>query len=149
MTERKVLKKERLDTYELVTEQMDWNDDKGNPGVMTSAYNLKGYYIGNPKDAKVFADKGIVPEVAKTDDKVCSIGFCEKENKWYGWSHRAMYGFGIGDVVKEGDCAATSGYIEGYLEKHPEDDVRIPVGFEVKTLEDAKRVAIAFADSVS
>jgi len=37
--------------------------------------------------------------------QICQIGFCEKEQKWYGWSHRAIYGFGIGSVVKKGDCA--------------------------------------------
>ena len=34
-----------------------------------------------------------------------SIGFDEKEQKWYGWSHRAMFGFGIGSTVKPGDVA--------------------------------------------
>ena len=24
------------------------------------------------------------------------IGFSEKEQKWYGWSHRAFYGFKVG-----------------------------------------------------
>ena len=25
------------------------------------------------------------------------------DGKWYGWSHRAVWGFGIGDKVKKGD----------------------------------------------
>jgi len=33
------------------------------------------------------------------------IGFSEPNQKWYGWSHRAIAGFGIGDECKEGDCA--------------------------------------------
>lgn len=37
--------------------------------------------------------------------KPVNIGFNPKENKWYGWSHRALYGFGIGSEVKRGDCA--------------------------------------------
>lgn len=32
----------------------------------------------------------------------CRIGFCKKDNKWYGWSHRAIFGFGIGHKVKPG-----------------------------------------------
>lgn len=36
---------------------------------------------------------------------VACIGFSEKEQKWYGWSHRGFYGFGIGSEVKRGDCA--------------------------------------------
>ena len=51
--------------------------------------------------------------------------------KWYGWSHRAMYGFGIGDKVKKGDCA--------YTNKE----------YTIKTDEQAKQTAINFADSVS
>lgn len=34
-----------------------------------------------------------------------NIGFSEEEQKWYGWSHRAIFGFGVGDKVKKGDCA--------------------------------------------
>ena len=88
--------------------------------------------------------RGIVPE-----DHKLSIGFCEQEQKWYGWSHRAIYGFGVGDVVKEGDCTATSGWTDEYLAEHPEEDLSLPVGFKAETLDDAKRMAIAFAESVS
>ena len=35
-----------------------------------------------------------------------SLGFSTKNQKYYGWSHRAIYGFKIGDKVKIGD----SGY---------------------------------------
>jgi len=101
--------------------------------VMKSAYNEKGEYIGSPKFARYLYKRGIKPEKIDPRNNVCSIGFCEKEQKWYGWSHRAIYGFGIGCIVKEGDCAAE------YL----------PVGFRAETLEDCKKVAIAFANSVS
>lgn len=117
---------------------------------MTAAFSLKdGGYIGLEDDAKRLEERGIVPELREPDHGTCSIGFCEKEQKWYGWSHRAMCGFGIGDVVKDGDCAATSGWTDEYLEQHPEADTRLPVGFKAETLEDAKRIAIAFADCVS
>lgn len=43
---------------------------------------------------------GIVPQKASPSHTVCSIGFSEKEQKWYGWSHRRYYGFGIGYEVK-------------------------------------------------
>jgi len=32
-------------------------------------------------------------------------GFNISEQKWYGWSHRAKYGFGVGSTVKKGDVA--------------------------------------------
>lgn len=42
---------------------------------------------------------------AEKEHLVCSIGWCEREHKWYGWSHRAIFGFGIGSEVKSGHCA--------------------------------------------
>lgn len=89
--------------YEVRTEIITWDGMK--PFEMKSAYNPEGHYIGNSKDAYRLCKKGgIRPILANKNHKVCSIGFCEKENKWYGWSHRAIYGFTIGSEVKEGDC---------------------------------------------
>ena len=117
--------------------------------IVKSAYTPNGSYIGDPKTAHyLIVKKGIKPEKANPTHNVCSIGFCEKEQKWYGWSHRAIYGFGIGSKVEEGDCCASSGYTEEYLEEHPEDDLSLPLGFIAKDLIDAKRMAISFADSV-
>lgn len=36
--------------------------------------------------------------------KPINIGFNAAERKWYGWSHRAAFGFGIGSKCKKGDC---------------------------------------------
>ena len=118
--------------------------------IVKSAYTPSGDYIGNGKDARFLVVKrGIKPEKRSPTSNVCSIGWCEKEQKWYGWSHRAIYGFGVGDVVKEGDCTASSGYTESYLREHPEDDTSLRVGFTAKDLIDAKIMAMAFAASVS
>lgn len=74
--------------------------------VMKVAYTPAGDYIGNSRQAhRLVKLKGIKPEIIDSSHTVCSIGFCEKEQKWYGWSHRAVYGFGIGSKVKKGDCA--------------------------------------------
>jgi hypothetical protein len=88
-------------------------------------------------------------ETTDDDTTVCSIGFSEREQKWYGWSHRAIFGFGIGYVVSEGDCCTQSGFVEDYAIQHPELDRTVKVGFRCETLEDCKRCAIAFSDSVS
>jgi hypothetical protein len=53
--------------------------------------------------------------------------------KWYGWSHRAIYGFAIGDKIK-GDVLA----------KQKESDP----DFIIKTENDAKKAAITFANNV-
>ncbi len=118
--------------------------------IVKSAYTPTGDYIGNERMAHLLMTKrGIKPEKSSPDHNVCSIGFCEAEQKWYGWSHRAISGFGVGSEVKEGDCCASSGYTEEYLEEHPDDDLSLPVGFIARDLIDAKRMAIAFAASVS
>ncbi len=126
------------------------NKDRGKHVIVQSAYTPDGKYIGEPKIAHyLIIERGIKPELSDPNHKVCSIGFCEKEQKWYGWSHRAIWGFGIGAIAKEGDCCTTSGWTEKYLQKHPEERLKIiPVGFKAKTLDDAKRMAIAFASSV-
>lgn len=122
------------------------------PIIMYSCYSkIDGGYIGTPKVTYHYFFELNISQIQKShsDNNVCSIGFIKNEQKWVGWSHRAMCKFGIGDIVKEGDCCATSGYTDEYIEEHPEDDRSLPVGFKAKTLEDAKKMAIAFADSVS
>lgn len=42
-------------------------------------------------------------EKADPSHSVCSIGFSDARDKWYGWSHRAVAGFGIGDKMFDPD----------------------------------------------
>jgi hypothetical protein len=71
-----------------------------------AGYAPDGSYIGAEKDVRYLVeDLGIAPQLAHKGDKVCSIGWCEKDQKWYGWSHRAICGFGIDSIVRYGDCA--------------------------------------------
>jgi hypothetical protein len=149
--------------YEIRTIEVDASCCGGENFIIRLAYTSEGNYIGTPKMAKMLCGKyGIKPELKQTIQDLmfeklegepnvrhtCCIGFSEKDNKWYGWSHRAMHGFAVGDEVKEGDCCASSGFTEEYLKGHPEEDKSLPVGFKAKSLGDARRMAIAFADSV-
>ena len=134
-----------------VDEMVQWiNDHKGMSVIVKSAYTQSGDYIGDKRTAHfIIAKKGIKPEkISLSNNKVCSIGFCEREQKWYGWSHRAIFGFGVGDIVKEGDCTASSGWTDEYLKEHPEEDGSLPIGFQAKDINDARRMAVAFAESV-
>lgn len=137
--------------YEMRTEKLTGDDAMGGEDFeMKSSYTPDGDYIGNGKTAYYLCKKrGIRPEKRAPNHNVCSIGYNEDEQKWYGWSHRAIFGFGIGDTVKEGDVVATSGWTDEYLEQHPEEDISLPVGFTAKTLDEAKKMAMAFAESVS
>jgi hypothetical protein len=127
-----VLEVEQLDGYEIRNERIDYGD--ANAVEMKSAYTPNGDYIGDPNWARLLiAEKGIKPEKADPGHSVCSIGFCEREHRWYGWSHRAMCGFAIGDIVKEGDVIAGA----------------FSVGFIANLLPDCRAMAVAYADEVS
>jgi hypothetical protein len=149
--DKTLISKEEKEFYDIVKEKWNYGKNPKDTMDMESAYNKEGKYIGDLKTAKKLAEKyGIKQfELADPKDNVVSIGFNPDKKLWYGWSHRAIYGFGVGDIVKEGDCCAMSGFTEDYLKKHPEDNKSLPIGFEAKTLDDAKKMAIAFAESVS
>lgn len=116
--------------------------------------NDNGIYIGDKKWKDRLIKMGIfdpepIPSEFEPKDappQICSIGKSEADGKWWGWSHRAMWGFKVGDVLKEGDSATTSGWTEEARSQFPVTE--LPVGFEVKSEADAKRAAIAFACSV-
>lgn len=185
--------------YEVRHVVIDGEEFGGEDVVLRLAYTPDNHYIGAPKLAYQLCKKrGIKPEPIKPDDDICSIGFCEKKQKWYGWSHRAICGFGIGSTCKKGDCHympstpqelfdhITSIDEYGYQQEKPENVEILPTGvrvkkdmnrfifdkkseivgtepgeamyyeikagkgeWEAKTLDDAKEMAIAFAESVS
>ena len=113
--------------------------------------NVDGGYIGSEEDYKFLVEQRGLILIQKSNPAhtACSLGYSPKENKWYGWSHRASYGFGIGDVVSKGDLTSTSGFTDEYRIQHPDEDMSLPVGYKAKDLNGAKRMAIAFAEAVS
>ena len=103
--------------YEIRTEKVEY--EECDPVIMKVAYTQEGHYIGDSKWAyRLCHTQGIVPELIAPDHNVCSIGFCEREQKWYGWSHRAIYGFGIGSMCKAGDCGYKPDNVQELAEKH-------------------------------
>lgn len=119
---------------------MDYGVPEGESFTMRSAFTPAGAYIGSPKDARVLIVKrGIAPEMANPNHSVCSIGFCEPDQKWYGWSHRGICGFGIGDML-----------FEEFLEGADDHTPFIAHGSKViETLDEARQAAVNFADYVS
>lgn len=104
-------------------------------GGLRLARNKRGLFIGEEKDAKRLCDELGIEPIARRGGrgKVCSVGRSRKDGKWYGWSHRAIAGFAVGDRVKKGDVVAE----------------HFRPGFVAKTEGDARRLAEAFADDVS
>jgi hypothetical protein len=120
------------------------------PIEITFAFNPHGDYIGDARIARYLCVKrGIAPILSDPSHQTCSIGFCARDGKWYGWSHRAIHGFAPGDEAREGDLCTETGWDDEWLKDHPELDVAMPVGFKAVDFEDAKMMAQAFAASVS
>jgi len=108
-------------------------DKKDKPILFESFYTDEGLYIGPYDDMTVYVkDWGLTQlQSSNPTSKVVSVGFSEKEQKWYGWSHRARSKFGIGDETKEGQISP------------------FPIGYVIKSLEEAKEAAKYFSEGVS
>lgn len=101
-------------TRERHYEHYDVRDEKWNakaegidPQLMTKlAYSKQGDWIGSSKQAYRMVHRFGIEQFEKTEEDhcVCSIGYSPADKKWYGWSHRAIYGFTIGSTCKKGDC---------------------------------------------
>ena len=90
-------------TYDIL-ENYSRNENYYDP-MQAAVSKIDEGYIGDIDYADMLSAKGIVPQLANPDHKTCSIGFCESQQAWYGWSHRAIYGFKVGSKVSFRDCA--------------------------------------------
>lgn len=144
MSTREIIKTVRYKAGYIVRTERFTGEEYGVPEgesfTMRSAFTPEGELIGLPRDARaLMVKRGIQPEKSKPDHSVCSIGFCEREQKWYGWSHRAICGFGIGDKL-----------FEAYLEGADDHTPFIAHGTQtIETLEQARQAAVNFAESIS
>jgi hypothetical protein len=97
-------------------------------------------YVGTPEIA---ASLNIFrfSELESTTGKVVNIGYDPKEQKWYGWSHRAICGFGIGDRVFEAD-------ISDYEDESDKVPFTMHGRQEIKNMTQAKQAARNFAEYI-
>lgn len=104
--------------YQVRTEVHDGSYHGTKDLTYRTAYTMDGGYIGTPVSAQRKARRyGITQwEKAAPDHNTVSIGFSPEEQKWYGWSHRAIYGFGVGDTCEKGDCGYIAKDKDEYLE---------------------------------
>lgn len=103
----------------------------GAPAFQSDDVGDEAWMNESRKKKTDFFEKHGIKKETLPGNNVPSIGFSETEQKWYGWSHRAIYGFGVGSKVKKGHA--------GYKGKE----------WTAKTLDDAKKMAINFANDVS
>lgn len=85
-------------------------------------------HVGMEDHVKHLADRGI------TEQLTHGVGFSPKDGKWYGWSHRAIYGFEVGSTCSEGDCHYTAPTPEALIESH----VRFYAGISKERGEEAR-----------
>ena len=119
-----------------------------------------GSYIGTPFDVFKFVTYFGIKDFYRShpDNKVASIGFAPEKERWYGWSHRAIYSFGIGDKIKYNDdlLILSHGWIEGCPE-YEEEKKQIQYVksmfkegiLKIENLQQARFLAIRFADSIA
>lgn len=63
--------------------------------------------------------RGITEQIQNCNNEpknTANIGFNPLEQKWYGWSHRAIYGFGVGSVCKQGNIGFQPKNKEEFIE---------------------------------
>lgn len=95
--------------------EFDFGGEFGKAEVWYSKFdNSYITHVGMEKDVKFLADMEITEELTH------GVGFSPKDGKWYGWSHRAIYGFQIGSTCQKGDCH----YRAANLEDEIEDAIR-------------------------
>lgn len=83
----------------------------GDPPAYFSKYDDSFIaFVGMEKDVRLLARHEI------TDCLTRGVGYSPKDHKWYGWSHRMIYGFTIGSTCKIGDCHFVARTIEEEVE---------------------------------
>lgn len=89
----KILSIKKTPCY-LIVKEMTGND-WGKPFPIEYAVTPSGDYLGDVKMAYRLVNKYGISVFEKTDvmHSVCSIGYNLAKKLWYGWSHRAIYGY--------------------------------------------------------
>lgn len=120
-------------SIKLVEEKWILHGNEAEATVGWQAYNANDVYVGDEAFAKQLIELGIAPEPAAPGGAVCCVGYSSQSRKWYGWSHRAMYGFTIGDRL----------FIEDYGVATTKFDQHGPD--VIKTMTAARTAAVNFA----
>lgn len=123
-----------------------WWDELTKAVLHVDVYrNKTGAYIeaksrkGGPRPAliRILEKYEIEPELRLSTSSVCSIGFSRKTKKWYGWSHRALVGFGIGDRIFDPNYGDDSTPFVAHGAR------------SIETFAHARQAACAFAEDIS
>jgi hypothetical protein len=88
----------------------EWTFENGDTELLDCCYTFGGDMIGIPTMAiEICHKRKIVPQPIDDADigtgTLCAIGKSNDDGKWYGWSHRCILGFEVGDSVYPGHDA--------------------------------------------
>lgn len=134
----KILDIKEKDDYIVLKTLQDGSEFGSKNFEMDTAYAYTGCSIGDEKFAKFLSKEGIIPE-SPPGCNVCAIGWCAASQKYYGWSHRAMFGFKEGDKIFDMKCKDCND--RTHFSKYGTQTV--------KSIVDARKAAINFARYVS
>ena len=110
-------------------------------------------YVGDLRWAYDLIKRGIYDPKPLGKGGTCCYGKSDLDGKWYGWSHRAMYGFTVGSTVKKGDCAYFPKNEDDYMESmklfwSSEDHLDIKVYKEEVEGKSGCRVEWTYSDKI-
>ena len=76
--------------------------------------------VGMENDLNFLLKRGVTEQIQDGygEPKTCCIGFNPTEQKWYGWSHRAIFGYGIGGECKKGNCGYSANNKKDFAEEN-------------------------------
>jgi hypothetical protein len=78
-------------------------------------------FVGLENNLNYLLKNGITEQIQNWNNikgNSANIGFNPTEQKWYGWSHRAIFGFGIDSECKKGSCGYSAGNKEDFAEEN-------------------------------
>lgn len=141
-----------LDFVEKTTLTTEWDPGQnGNETVTIYVSKIDGSFLDMPPGMdtlKMLHKNGIIEHIQNYRNNSsggANIGFNPEEQKWYGWSHRAIYGFTIGSTCKTGDCHYHAPNKEDYMEsslKFWSDKDHLDMKAEEGLSEDGKTIGI-------
>lgn len=76
--------------------------------------------VGMENDLNFLLKRGITEQIQDGygEPKTACLGFNPEEQKWYGWSHRAIFGYGIGSECKKGSCGYSADNKKDFAEEN-------------------------------
>lgn len=106
-------------------------------------------YIGELDEALSLLSYGITKFYKRMpDSSIASIGYAPNKKTWYGWNHRAICGYKVGDVITPDSCIYESAcdpeIIRSARLRSPSHPYMV-----LESLEDCKKAAELFAEEAS